>query len=254
MTMLPGDVLNEGFRLWLEEFNGAFRPVVRPDPLRTSIRSAATIHGWLTNVRDGQPMAPGQRRRDQAVVDCREPMGLLEGTGNAPVLTDLGSRVLERWDALSLVDTRPSHEIARWAVLVLAGLSDPRPDVRAKYWPMYAAWENLARHPNPGYWLHSDVYRLHLPYYLARPDSRGYSPWTVFVALHDGEIGDTSEWRSLAASSWAGATPLDNLMKTIGSFRPGGALNFRRGLEVVRASRHQDKSLPDLLTDWQVPT
>lgn len=251
--MLPNEILTEGFSLWLDEFAGRYRPVIPPDPFATSLRSTALVFDWLQRIDEGTPISDSPRRRQQGVTDMKVPMGLVSGARDDPRLTDFGKAVLARWRDLGLEQSSHAHEIARCAALIHAGLDWDDPMIRNKYWPKYASWERLAQLPSPSYWLQEDLHRLFLPYFLANDDSRGYNPFSIFVALSGGRIGETTDWFAWASATWDGASNLKDMLEHIKStYRVGGSLNFRRGLEAVRAVRHNDQSFPRLLDEWGI--
>lgn len=253
LSMLPNEILTDGFCLWLEEFKGRYRPVIPPDPFATSLRSTAPVFAWLQRIDEGIPIESSPRRRQQGVTDMKANMGLVSGPRDDPQLTAFGRAVLARWQELGLDKPSDAHEIARCAALIRAGLNWNDPEIHGKYWLKYASWERLAQLPSPGYWLQGDLHRLFLPYFLANEDSRGYTPFTIFVALSGGRIGETDDWVAWASGDWEGATNLKDMLDYIrGTYRLGGSLNFRRALEAVRAARHTDESFPRLLEEWGI--
>lgn len=250
--MQPNEVLTEGFSLWLDEPAGRFRPAVPPHPLPTSIRSFYTIQDWLEKISQRIPISDKAHRRKQAVTDM-SPLGLVEGPRDNPTLTQFGETVLHQWEDLGLTLNSDVHEIARCAALVRSGLNWSDHKIRAWYGQQYNAWERLRTLPSPDYWICNDLHRLILPYFLAKEDSRGYAPLSVFVALNGGKIGETSNWYAWADEDWSGANNLKILLDYITkTYRVGGSLNFRRALEVVHAARYHDESLPQLLNEWKI--
>ncbi len=253
----PDYVLRDGFVLWLEEKQrDGFRPAARMDPYGTSLRNTARTVAWLREVRDGRPLtANTDRTRQQAVSDMKA-LGLVVGNWTMPEITELGLGSLGLWESLGVAEDDDSEaaEITRDIVLLRQAQTVADDETRTYYAAMYQRWGRIVAMRPADYWL-DDLTRMMLPSYLDQTDCRGYNPFSAFVGVSGGDIGNTVDWSAWSKAEWSGGQALDALLSYISSnHRPGGSAAFRRAMEALRVTATAPQSLPALLDRWEIPS
>jgi hypothetical protein len=246
--------LTEGFQRWLEAFvaseTGRVSPGRKLDPFGTSTRNVDILAGALLPVEAGQALQGlSTRTRDQRLIDMRA-MGLIEGSGGTPTLTEMGSQVVDGWRALGIDNGDDAHGLARCIVLAKAGTGVDAYDDMARFWR-----ELVSMRPAQEWFV--DNWGLAAAPYLVR-EFDGYAPFRVMQAAGIAPWDQKADLESWAASmpspsGWS-ESRLAVLLRRIGDVetRLGGRVIYCQALEAIRLASREPADVAVAMAEWGV--